>query len=160
MLRMRLRAVLAGVAVGVGSMFGTVAGASAVPPEKFSGTDQGNVPIADCGTFQVWDEFTLNFRGTLQFDQDGNPIRAVEHIFGVDRLYNPENGKSLEPESFNQGATFDIVEGQDRTNGVIFRITVPGSGAVFLDVGRVIFDFDEVRLVFLAGQHQFFEGDV
>jgi hypothetical protein len=37
---------------------------------------------------------------------------------------------------------------------------VPGSGAVFLDVGRVIFDFDEVRLVFLAGQHQFFEGDV
>jgi hypothetical protein len=150
---------LAGVAIGIGSMFGTVAGAWALTPERFSGTDQGNEPIADCGTFQVWDEFTLNFSGTLHFDKDGNPIRAVEHIFGVDRLYNPENGKSLAPESFNQGETVDIVEGQALINGIVFRITVPGAGAVFLDVGRVILDFDE-GILFLAGQHQFFEGDL
>jgi len=155
---MRLRGVLAGLAVGVVSMFGTVAGAWAVPPVHIAGSEQGNDPIADCGTFEVWDEFTLNFRGTEHYDRDGNLVRVVEHVWGTDRLYSPDTGKSLSPASYNQGETVDLVEGQVRVSGVIFRITVPGSGAIFLDVGRYIIDFDE-GLVFLAGQHQFFEGD-
>jgi hypothetical protein len=36
---------------------------------------------------------------------------------------------------------------------------VPGSGAVFVDVGRFVFDFED-GLVFLKGMHPFFEGDV
>jgi hypothetical protein len=156
---MRLPVVLAGLAVGVVSMLGTVAGAWAVPPVQIAGSIQGNDPIADCGSFEVWDEFTLSWRGTEHYDQDGNIVRVVEHVWGVDRLYNPDNGKSLDPATFNQGEAVDLVEGQVKVSGVVFRITVPGSGAVFLDVGRYIIDFDE-GLVFLAGQHQFFEGDL
>ena len=54
----------------------------------------------------------------------------------------------------------DVVEGQLKVGGVVFRITVPGSGAIFLDVGRFIIDLDDDSLVFLAGQHQFLEGDL
>ena len=102
--------------------------------------------------------FTLNFSGTEHFDQDGNLVRVVEHIFGVDRLYNSETGKSLKPASFNQGEIVHPIEGQVAVNGVIFRITVPGAGVVLLDVGRFVFTFDG-DLVFIAGQHQFLAGD-
>ena len=36
---------------------------------------------------------------------------------------------------------------------------VPGLGTVFVDVGRIILDF-ETGLVFIKGQHQYFGGDV
>ena len=42
--------------------------------------------------------------------------------------------------SFPLSETVDVVENQVKVGGVIFRITVPGSGAVFLDVGRFIID--------------------
>lgn len=159
-LAMGLRVLLPGLAVGVVSMFGTAASAWAVPPVQIAGSIQGNDPIADCGTFEVWDEFTLNFRGTEHYDQDGDLVRVVEHLLGVDRLYRPDTGKSLRPASFNQSETVDVVEGQLKVGGVVFRITVPGSGAIFLDVGRFIIDLDDDSLVFLAGQHQFLEGDL
>jgi hypothetical protein len=156
---MRLRVILAALALSMLSMFGAVASASAVPPVKIAGSFDGNDPTADCGTFEVWDEFTLNFSGAEHYDQDGNLVRVVEHVWGVDRLYNHDTGKSLPASSFSQGETVDLVDGQVKVGGVIFRVTVPGSGAVFLDVGRFIIDFDE-GLVFLAGRHQFFEGDL
>ena len=154
---MRMRTVLAFV-TGLLVMLGAVPLAGAVEPVHVSGTRVGNVPSMDCGTFQVWDEFELNFRGTAHFDQAGNVVRVVEHIWGVDRLYNPDNGKSLSG-SFNQGEIVDPVEGHVAVNGIIFRITVPGAGVVLLDVGRFVFTFDD-QLVFIAGQHQFLAGDL
>jgi hypothetical protein len=49
---MRLRVMLAGLVLGLASMFATVAGAWAVPPVKIAGRTQGNDPIADCGTLR------------------------------------------------------------------------------------------------------------
>jgi hypothetical protein len=155
---MRLKVVLAASAVAVVSMVGIAADAWAVPPVHISGSFSGDDPIADCGTFEVRDEFALNFSGTEHFDRDGNVVRVVEHIFGVDRLYNSETGKSLKPASFNQGEIVHPIEGQVAVNGVIFRITVPGAGVVLLDVGRFVFTFDG-GLVFVAGQHEFLAGD-
>ena len=154
---MRARNTLTALAAALIAMLGAVPHAGAVPPVKVSGTEAGNAPIADCGTFLVWDEFELNFTGTVHFDQAGNPVRIVEHISGIDRLYNPDNGASFSG-SFNQGEIVDPVAGQVAVNGIIFRITVPGGGAVFLDVGRFVFTFDD-ELVFAAGQHDFFAGD-
>jgi hypothetical protein len=45
-------------------------------------------------------------------------------------------------------------------NGTLGRITVPGEGAFFFDVGKYLIDF-EGGLVFLEGSHHaFFEEDV
>jgi hypothetical protein len=155
---MRRRITLTALAAGVIVMLGAVPHAWAVPPVKISGSFVGNDPIADCGTFLVWDEFELNFSGTEHYDQAGNLVRVVEHISGVDRLYNPDNGVSFSG-SYSQSEIVDVVEGQIAVNAIIFRIAVPGAGAVFLDVGRLVFTFDD-ELVFIAGQHDFFEGDL
>ena len=155
---MRVRFKLAVLAVGVLVVLGLTPQAWAVEPLKVSGTRSGNQLLVDCGTFEIWDEFELNFEGTLHFDRLGNVVRIVEHIWGVDRLYNPENGASISG-SFNQGEIVQPLEGEVAVNGIIFRISVPGAGAVFLDLGRFVFTFDG-GLVFAAGQHDFFAGDI
>jgi len=53
----------------------------------------------------------------------------------------------------------DLVNGGITENGSTFKIIVPGAGAVFLDVGKFIIDFEN-GLEFLAGRHDFFDGDV
>lgn len=155
---MRVRSIVTIFAAGVLVMWGVLPHAWAVEPIKVSGTRVGNDLLADCGTFEIWDEFELNFEGALHLDESGNVVRVVEHIWGVDRLYNPANGASVSG-SFNQGEIVQPIEGEVAVNGIIFRISVPGAGAVFLDVGRFVFTF-EGSLVFAAGQHDFFAGDL
>jgi hypothetical protein len=112
----------------------------------------------DCGTFEVWDDSELNWHGREFYDDDGNLVRVVEHIWGVDRLYNPLTGTSVSGR-FNNSEVVDLVNGGITENGSIFKIIVPGAGAVFLDVGKFIISF-ETGLEFLAGRHDFFDGDV
>jgi hypothetical protein len=45
------------------------------------------------------------------------------------------------------------------TAEVISRLTVPGSGAVFLDVGRIVTNQASTVITFQAGPHQFVDGD-
>ena len=139
-------------------MLGLAPSVSAGRPVETSGSEFGDEPIGvDCGTFEVWDDFELHWRGVEFYDDEGNLVRVVEHIWGVDRLYNPENGKSVSG-TFNNSETVDLVNGRITENGSIFRIILPGSGAVFLDVGKFIISF-ETGLEFLAGRHDYFDGD-
>jgi len=67
-------------------------------------------------------------------------------------------GKSVTG-TINSGEIVDLVKGTVTQNGTVGRITVPGEGAFFFDVGKYIIDFEE-GLVFLAGSHHaFFEED-
>lgn len=154
----RTRTLLAAVPiVGVLSV-GLSQGASADRPVETSGSIFGDEPIGiDCGTFEVWDDFELHWRGVEFYDDEGNVVRVVEHIWGVDRLYNPVSGTSVSG-SFNNSEIVDLVNGEITENGSVFRIVLPGSGAVFLDVGKFILSF-ETGLQFLAGRHDFFDGD-
>jgi hypothetical protein len=154
----RTRALLAMVPIFGATMLGLAPSASADRSAEISGTEFGDEPIGvDCGTFEVWDDFELNWRGQEFYDDDGNVVRVVEHIWGVDRLYNPESGASVSG-TFSNSETVDLVNGQITENGSIFRIVLPGAGAVFLDVGKFVLRFGE-GVVFLAGRHDFFEGD-
>lgn len=155
---MGLRVIAAGLTICGLALVGGITDASAVPPVPVDETASGNEPVADCGTFEVWDEFELSVSGYLHFDNEGNPVRIVQRVTGSDRLYNPENGKSLSG-TINAGEIVDLVEGQAIENGQTFRILVPGSGAVLLNIGRFVFDFED-GLVFLKGDQQFFEGDL
>ena len=151
------RSVLLGAVLTVG-LLGIAPSAWAVPPTRFSDSDAGTFPIVNCGSFQVFDQSTLNLRGTEHYNSSGNPIRLDFHVWGTDRFFNPTNGKSFSG-SFSQRASVDLVSGQEAVSGIAFRIVVPGSGAVLLDVGRVVFDPDN-NVMFVAGPHQLLEGDV
>ena len=145
------------------------AGASAGQPDKLgTSTFAFNDFIADCGTFQVWDDAVLSVRGIDRYDKDGDIVQTVLHYWGVDRLYSPETGKSFSG-TFASGATLDWVKGipwteyqaVQATHGITFRITVPGAGVVFLDVGTIEFELLAFPdMLFQAGPHQFLEGDV
>jgi hypothetical protein len=151
----RTRLIVFGLLVIIAIVVASPAGA--VPPTKTSGNVTDDVFAFSCGSFDVRDDFEFSWQGTEHYDRDGNLIRVVEQISGVDRLYNPLNGKSVSGTYYNS-ETVDLANGDVSQNGSIFRIIVPGSGALFIDVGKYVIDFDE-GLTFLAGRHDFFDED-
>jgi hypothetical protein len=154
---MRLRTTATGLALTGLTLFGGVNIASSAVPAEVSESESGTTFVTDCGTFDVLDTFQLSASGRLFFDRGGNPIRIVEHVWGSDRLSNSNTGTSLTG-TINSGEIVDLVEGKATQNGAVFRIVAPGAGALFVDVGRFVFDFSD-GLVFLKGQHQFFDSD-
>jgi hypothetical protein len=132
----------------------TAPAAGAGTPVHFTDFEEGDVFLADCGDFDLRDHFTLDVDVTVFTNDAGDVTRVVEHVGGSDTFYNSVTGESVTG-TINAGETVDLVEGTVTENGTIGRITVPGIGVVFFDVGRFVFDFDE-GLVFLAGRHHAF----
>jgi hypothetical protein len=154
---MFVRTAIAAV-LGLAVMLVISPAASATTPVHISGTETNDLFLADCGAFDLRDSFTTDSEGTLFFDDDGNVIRVVEHVGGSDTFYNSVTGKSVTG-TINSGEIVDLVNGTVTQNGTIGRLTVPGEGAFFFDVGKFVLDFEE-GIVFLAGSHHaFFEGD-
>jgi len=155
---MSFRAGTAGLAVGLIVAVMSAPAAEAVPPNTVEGSDSGTAFLTDCGSFELWDEYVLNWHGKALFDRAGNPVRVVEHVWGSDRFYNSVTGASVTG-TINAGETLDLVDGKVSESGSTGRITVPGLGVVFFDVGRFVIDFDD-GLEFLAGRHHsWFEED-
>ena len=150
---MRTRLILFGL-LGIVAIVGA-SPAGALAPTKISGHETNDVFAFSCGSFDVRDDLEFTFRGTEHYDRAGNLIRIVEQISGVDRLYNPLNGKSVSG-TYDNSETVDLANGDVTQNGQIFRIIIPGRGPLFIDVGKYVFDFEE-GLTFLAGRHDFFD---
>jgi hypothetical protein len=149
------------VLVLVFGLVAALASASAVmadTPVTTSGVTTDDVFLADCGAFDLRDRFVFDWNGKLFFDEDGNLTRVVEHVGGSDTFYNSVTAESVTG-TINSGETVDLVNGTVTQSGTVGRITVPGQGAFFFDVGKYIIDFED-GLAFLAGRHHaFFEGD-
>ena len=146
------------VVFGLAVMLAVSAAASAAPPVTTAGTETDDVFLADCGAFDLRDRVAFEWNGKMFFDDEGQLTRIVEHVGGSDTFYNSVTGKSVTG-TINSGETVDFVKGTVTQNGAVGRISVPGEGAFFFDVGKFIIDFEE-GLVFLAGSHHaFFEED-
>lgn len=149
---------LASLVVGLVATLAPASSAMAGPPVTTSGSEAGDVFLADCGSFDLRDSFTFTWKGKEFYDADGNLTRVVMHVGGSDTFYNSVTGESVTG-TINSGETLDLVDGTVTQNGTIGRITVPGEGAFFFDVGKYIIDFED-GLTFLAGRHHaFFEED-
>jgi hypothetical protein len=154
---MSARAAIA-VVLGLAVTLAISPAAYADTPVTTSGTESGDVFLADCGAFDLRDAYTFTWVGKRFFDDEGNLTRVVEHVGGSDTFYNSVTGESVTG-TVNSGETVDFVEGTVTQSGAIGRITVPGEGAFFFDVGKYIISFED-GLVFLAGTHHaFFEED-
>ena len=137
---------------------GATAAHAGSPPVNTDEFVEGDDFLFDCGDFDLRDQFTLRSSGKVFFDAAGNPVRIVQQVTGSDTFYNSVTGESVTG-TINSGETVNFVDGTATQNGSVGRITVPGMGVVFFDVGKYIIDFDE-GLVFLAGSHHaFFEED-
>jgi len=119
---------------------------------------EGTSEIADCGSFTILDQFSTDFTLRLFFDRDGTLVRLEEQVSGTDTFVNSETGEAI-PTSFHNAVHIDPDAGLGANTGVVFRVTLPGSGAVFLDVGRIVTNQAGTIVAFEAGPHQFFGGD-
>jgi hypothetical protein len=149
----------------VAAMVATMAASAAATKPDVLESDvpvEGDVVVADCsafgvGNFQVHDEFVFDFTGKLFFDKNGEPVSIVEQIRGTDTFYSPQTGKEF-TSRFQNTEHIDLTTNTAAVTGVVSLLTVPGSGAVLLDVGRIVFQGGEVT--FQAGPHQLVEGDL
>jgi hypothetical protein len=126
-----------------------------IGPSHYEGSDV----LADCGSFQVLDVYDLNQTEKAYFNKEGNLVKVIIEAWGTDTLTNSVTGKAYAG-SFHNSSLIDFSTTPRRSAimGVIYRVTVPGVGVVFLDVGRVVFERG-TGIVFQAGPHQLFDGD-
>jgi hypothetical protein len=123
--------------------------AGAVPPEEF--TDSFDITIvSDEACPGAFVNYVGEVRGKVYFDQDGNPLRMVSHVKEVG-TYGGFGTTLTGKDSYTETAYGD---GSWVTTGLYSKVTVPGSGVVFLDVGRVSFSPDTGFTV--AGRHDWF----
>jgi hypothetical protein len=141
----------------------TPAPASAASKPVFLGPfhQEGNALLAECGTFQVLDSYQGELFITAFLDKDGFPQSAIVDFHGTDTFHNSVTGKSF-TESFHN-KEFDQLNGDLQPDqvtkvGVGVRLTIPGEGAIVLEVGRVVERPGSID--FAAGPHQLLDGDV
>ncbi len=123
--------------------------------------DEGTEVIADCGAFQVLDHYVTE-RSIIRFLYDtGIRERDIRQFWGTDTYINSVTGKSYTA-TFHNTTFIDFDTSGKRielaNSGVGFRLTLPGGGVVFLDIGR--FEVDaQGNVIWEAGPHHFLDGD-
>jgi hypothetical protein len=122
---------------------------------------QGTDLVADCGTFQVLDHFVIERRITRFFYDNGIRKSDIRQLSGTDTFTNSVTGKSYTM-TFHNTTFIDFDTSgnfvQLANSGIGYRLTIPGGGAVFVDIGR--FEVDtEGNVIWEAGPHHDLDGD-
>ncbi|HKF32914.1 MAG TPA: hypothetical protein VKB37_11155 [Jatrophihabitantaceae bacterium] len=130
--------------------------------------DKGAVEVfpyqgsADCSPYGF--TFDNNVKGQESFwvqtffDTHGNPVKQVTHDSFSETDTNSVSGKTLRL-SGKRVETLDFVLNTRTDVGIDFIMIDPGTGAVILDVGRVVFDAP-FHVSFEAGPHPVLHGDI
>ena len=118
-----------------------------------------NAPLGvSCGSFQVLQNGTFTIRFTLFYNQAGNVTQAVFHIREEGTLSNSVTGKSVPfEEHYTFTITFatpaDFSSATATATGQVYTVTLPGSGLILHDVGKIVFAPDGT-ITFEGGPHQ------
>jgi hypothetical protein len=123
-----------------------------------SGGAAGRAASSDRGSFKVLDRYSIDFTFRNFYDKNGNPVKVQEKVSGTDTFINSVTGKAYSGR-IHHTVHIDPATGLGATTGVIYKLTVPGSGAVFVDVDRIVTNEAGDIITFQAGKHQFFSGD-
>jgi hypothetical protein len=137
---------------------GVVSPAFAAPPTRTTIPLHGSQLLADCGGFQVFDDYDAMIDQTNYYDNDGNRVEIHQAINGTDTYRHSVTGQSI-----TMGTHFmvhvDMQTMLNSSSGMQYHLVVPGLGNVLLDVGRTVYDLNAGTFVFLAGPHQVATGD-
>jgi len=114
-------------------------------------------PIAECESFTILIQSSYDLTERRFFDRKGTLTKLEGSASGTDTFINSETVKAIEA-PFRNNFLGDPQTPQRASTGVIFKVTVPGAGAVMLEIGRLVFQAGE--LVFQAGPQQFSDGDL
>jgi len=143
-----------GIASVVGAaLFVVAASALAAPPDHFtdSGSYTGN---ASCGSFTNFWSGSFSVSGKTTFNKNGDPVMDVVHQSGSELNWRSGNSDSYTV-YFDFNIVYDYATDTQSLNGKIIKVTYPGLGVLFQDVGKIVFAHGEVTAV--HGPHDTFE---
>ena len=137
---------------------GAISPVAAAPPTTSTTTVQGTQLLADCGSFQVFDDYAGTIGHTYFYDQEGNLIEIHQAISGTDTYRQSVTGQSITMGSHFM-VHFDVQTGLNSSAGMAYHLMIPGQGHVLLDAGYSVYDVNTGTMVFSAGPHQVVDGD-
>jgi hypothetical protein len=132
----------------------TVIPASAAAPDIIRFEEEFSYQV-QCDGFTLDGAGMENYRVAIFYDKDGNPVRTQIQIQYNGTLTHSVTGESWRDPQYAMLQS-DLLKGTDTFVGLIYRITVPGRGLVYIDAGRIV--FSEAGVIFEAGTHQFLNG--
>ena len=136
----------------------------AVPPLSFEATYSdvvGLVGYCEEQGFWVYEDVDIAVKGKAYFDKQGNFVKQRTHWTVEGVVFNgsaPEMALPYKNSAYTEHIDGDTME--NRITGLFALVTVPGYGNLFIDVGVVVVDLEDGTIVFEAGKHQWFAGDV
>jgi hypothetical protein len=132
----------------------TVIPASAAAPDIFRFEEEFSYQV-QCDGFTLDGAGTDQYRVAVFYDKDGSPVRVQVQIRYDGTLTHSVTGETWRDPQYAMLQS-DLLKGTDTFVGLIYTITVPGSGLVYIDAGRIT--FSEAGVIFEAGPHQSLNG--
>jgi len=136
--------------IGIASVVGAAllvvaASAVAAPPDHFtySGSYTGN---ASCGSFTNFWSGSFTVSGKTMFNKNGDPVMDVVHQSGSELNWRSGNSDSYTV-YFDYNVVYDYATDTSSVNGKAIKVTYPGLGVLFQDVGKVVVVHGEVTAV-------------
>jgi hypothetical protein len=124
--------------------------------------------VGSCQGFDVLSDWTADWHIVMQYDEEGTPHRQVSvyRLLGQSRYYNstrPDLAVYGGPAEI-QNAIWEYDRGVILLAGPTWRIVLPGSGPIFVDIGEVTIDLaaflsGQIVVTHSGGHHQWFEND-
>jgi len=152
---LRHRTLLPALMVMLAAILYTPAALASAPTFLHFGGSFSEVDTETCGfPIQLQGEFTDDVQ--FFYDAGGNLDHSLNHIQlrGTDSA----NGISL-ADTADFMHTFDFTTGVDGDIGLPGHVRLPNGGTVTIEAGRVLTDA-QGNPQFVAGKHQFLEGDL
>jgi len=115
--------------------------------------------VIDCGSFQILDDYEGHSSFRWFYNQQGDLDHLIIRHWGTDTFTNSVTGEAYKGSyDWSVMVDFSITPPLGSNVGMVYRITIPGAGAVMLEAGRIVTDRDG-NVYFEAGPHQLSDGD-
>ena len=159
---LKLLALLAALA-GSGVFAATAAADAPVVVERNATVVREFTGLTDCQAYGYSFTFTARYvikrSDVLYYDRSGSLVKQVRHVRFVGTNTNDVTGTSVR-DTGSRHITFDFVANTFTETGVLRHVTVPGSGIVLHEAARIVISLTDDPVIFMAGPHQLFAGDV
>ncbi len=107
------------------------------------------------------EEFVIHVDGKTTYDEDGSTFMIAESVTQTGKEYLLEDPAKVIYYENEHWKNFFKPNGAITGSGIVMKITIPGFGILFKDIGHYVFAWDETAghlvVVGLKGTHQYFD---
>ena len=147
---------IAALLLGVGTAW-------AIPPDQDEGQivwDDYYVGACDDGR-SICEMGEYSYRSKLFYLNNGDPRKYTEKVKFLGGMYEcgtEGNFLPYDPSSYTY--TEDYPSGEIIIHGLFTKISMPGYGQIFKDIGNIVLDLVTGEILFEAGEHEWWNGEL